>query len=115
MLGRYYPTERLRERIDKVTSSVMENGLYEYFNSRYRFKKDIELGFPSARQHNSEVDDDDLHALNMGQMIRPLYIVIGLLILSILVFVGEIIVFKWKARCDREHLTFQFALYRDLS
>lgn len=100
LFGKHYPTDRLRKRIDKVSNSIMENGLYEWYLVQYKYLNDLKIGFHFLRQYNK---NDDLHTVNMEQMIRPFYLCIGLLIMSIFVFIGEIIVFKWKSRRDRNY------------
>lgn len=97
---------------------MMENGLSEFYKSQYSFCKEVDLNYPSGPEYGKynhrDDDDDDLHALTMDQMIRPLYIVIGLLITSILVFFSEIIFFKWETRRHRNHLIFQFISYFEI-
>lgn len=101
MFGHYYPTDRLRERINKVSISIMENGLHEWYVAYYKYVYDMVL----SRQHNisNNANFDDLHSLTMDQMIRPFYFCIGFVILTIFVFIGELIIFKWKTRRDRKH------------
>lgn len=87
---------------------MMENGLYQFYPAHYKYLNNLKTGFELSRQHNNSDDDIDYsHALTMEQMIRPLYLVIGLLILSLLAFFGEVIIFKWKARRERMHKHFQ--------
>ena len=102
MIGNHYPTDRLRGRIDKVSNSMLENGLLHWHPEYYKYLNDMKTGFKLSREHDADDDDNDsLHSLTFEQMIRPFYLCIGLLIISILVFVGEIIISKWKARRDR--------------
>lgn len=82
---------------------MMENGLYQWYLQYYKYSNDRKTGFQLARKHNTKNEDDDLHALNMEQMIRPFCLCAGLLIVSIVAFIGEIIFFIWTTRRDREY------------
>lgn len=110
VIGKYYPTNRLRERIGNVSNSLMENGLYQFYLELYKQLNNMKIGFKLSRQQNSEdVDDDDnLRALTMKQLIRPFYLAFGLLAASVLVFIGEIFHFKWMTRRDRSKYSHQF-------
>lgn len=85
---------------------MIENGLYQLWLTNYKYLNNLKIAMELSRQHNSKCDhgnDDDLHALTLDQMIRPFYLIIGLLIISLLVLIGEVIFFKWIARRNRTY------------
>lgn len=102
LIGKNYPTSRLYDRIETVSNSMMENGLYQFHIEHRNYLANMKIEFELSQQHSSENDGGDLRALTMVQMIRPFYLVVGLLAMSVLVFIGEIIHFKWMTRRDEQ-------------
>lgn len=86
------------EKIDKTTSSLMANGLYQFYSSFATFTQKCIQG------DLIEKDDDD-RALKMEQLRRPMILVFGLWAVAAIIFVGEVIVNKWKSRRNRSHRT----------
>lgn len=85
-----------------MTLSMMENGLFEFSTSIFKFhlNREIYLRF-------SQFDDDsDLQPLKMPQFIRPMILIYGLLSVTTLVLIGEIIVQKWNSRHIRKRYSF---------
>lgn len=98
--------KRIIDRIDKVTNSLMENGLYKFYASKAEFslkllmrRNDINLGLYG----DNHDDDDDFHPLTMQQMLRVMFILLSLQGIAILIFIGEILIFKWRERRLRKH------------
>lgn len=89
---------------------MMENGLYQFNLEHYKYTYNMKNGFKLSRERSNEDDDDELRALTMEQMIRPFYLTFGLLAISVLVFVGEIIYFKWMALRDRSKYSIEFVI-----
>lgn len=93
----HYVPERLLNKIDKRTSAMMENGMHQFYTSFTNFLRKL-----FARQF-ARSDDDDSQALTMSQLKRPMIFIFGLWGVAIIVFIAEIIIFKWKNRSHIEH------------
>lgn len=87
---RYIP-DRMLERIEKASSSMMENGLYQFFTSFVAFQRKL-----FEQSYNSKSDEDDMLPLTFEQLIRPLFLVFSLWGISIVIFAIEIMVYKWR-------------------
>lgn len=86
----HYVTERLLKKIDRLTSSMIENGLHQYFAATDAFKRnfhDIEY---------SNVKDEEFKELTIDQLKRPMILMVGLVILATVILIIQIIVFKLK-------------------
>lgn len=94
--GCYVPA-RMIDRIDKVTSSLMENGFYQFYASKIDFEQ--KLGMRSIRmEYNINDDDDDLEPLLFEQMRIPLSFLFCMAGISVVVLIGEILHSKWRKR-----------------
>lgn len=81
------------KKFNGMTSSLMANGLYRFYDSFAIFtQKCIEA------DSNDGDDDDDDRALKMEQLRRPMMLVFGLWAVAVVLFVAEVIVKKWKSR-----------------
>lgn len=90
--NRYAP-ERMLDRINRVTSSMMENGVHNFYTSIVAFKSKI-----FQRIHYAQLPNDDMQALTAKQLIRPMILVFSLWGMAVILFIVEIIIFKWKKR-----------------
>lgn len=87
---------RIRKKIDKLTSVIMESGIHEHFQSLKVFDQTMD-GLIKPEFHAV------LEPITIEEMIRPMILICGLWIASILVFIKEIIVHKWIIWRNRRH------------
>lgn len=80
---------------------MVENGLFQFHLELNKYFENMKIRLNKHSSESVDDDDGDLRALTMEQVIRPFYLAVGLLAASVLVFIGEIIYFKWMARRDR--------------
>lgn len=88
-----YIPERMVNKIDETTSSMMENGLYNFYKSFYTFM--LELRQSKILKQNGHNDEK---GLTMDQMMFPFILYLVCLSICLIVFLIEIIVFKLKNR-----------------
>lgn len=81
---------RYRKKFNKVTSSMIESGLYRFYTSFADYK------FKLRRRIHSSEDDENFQALTIQQLRRPMVLIFGLWTLSIVVFIAEHIFHKWQ-------------------
>lgn len=91
--GNYVP-ERMTNRIDRTTSLMTENGLYQFYLSLAAFKQKF-----VDRAYLDE-DEDDFQALTMGQLKRPMILLFCLWAVAMTLFMAEVIISKWKNQRD---------------
>lgn len=84
-----YISERLMKKIDQVTSSMMENGLHQFYSSMNEFRQKF-----IDREYSIE-EQDSFKALAMKQLKRPMILIFGLWVVAVIVLVGERIISKW--------------------
>lgn len=73
-----------------MTASMMESGLIQLYKSLATFKqKLIDRAFTIANV-------DNFRALTMEQLERPLILLSCIWVAAIIVFIVEVIIFKWK-------------------
>lgn len=87
----HYVPERIASKIDSATSSFIENGLYKFYKSLDKFTQKL-----SKRMESSQTDDDDIQALSMEQLKRPMIFISCLWGLAMVLFIGEFIIFKLR-------------------
>lgn len=85
-----YISERFIKKVDTLTSSIMENGLYQFFVRISDFKRKFIL------RDDSSDDDDDTEVLTIQQLKRPMILVFCLWSAAIFIFIAEIIVSKYR-------------------
>lgn len=93
----HYVPKRLITSIDKATSSIMANGLHQFYMTFCDFKQKLIERTHSYLQSDDDDDDDD-QALTMKQLKRPLILLLGMCAITVLVFIAEIVVYKWNNR-----------------
>lgn len=93
LTSKKYVPERLKQKIDMTTNSMMENGLHQFYKSFSTFLMDL-IENRNFNQDNN--DEDNIQALTMEQLKIPLIIFIVLLGLSSIVFVIEVIVYHFN-------------------
>lgn len=87
----------MMEKIDQISSSMMENGMYEYFGSLLEFKQNLLLRNSDVYEgYEFNVKDDFIRPFTMEQLKRPIELILFFYGLAILIFLIEIIVHKWN-------------------
>lgn len=89
--GQYVP-DRLMEKIDKTKSSMMENGLYQFYLDFAAYRQKLNRRIPTNQE------DDDLQALTMEQLERPLVRILCIWSVAMIIFILEFIKMKWSCR-----------------
>lgn len=84
------------KKVDKTTSSMMENGLSQFFLSFTEFKRKI-----LHRANSDAEDDDDFKAMSFEQLKRPLILLFGICGMAIVIFIVEVIIFRCGNRRAR--------------
>lgn len=87
------------KKINEATSSMMEYGFHQFYTSIATFKQKL------VDRVFLDQDDDDLYALTMAQLSRPLVFLLLLCGLASIVFVAEIINFKWRNLRNQRAIT----------
>lgn len=86
----HYIPDRTLQRIDRMTSSMMEYGLFEFYTNFAAFKQKF-----IERIYLSE-EDGDPQALTMGQLKRPAILLVALCAFAAIILIVEIVIFKWQ-------------------
>lgn len=84
---------RFLEHVNKVTDLMTESGLHEFYKS-YAFLKEKYM----QRAFMNQTEDDDMQALTVEQIKRPLFLVFCLFGIATTVFIAELVIVKWKNR-----------------
>lgn len=90
----YYVPERTQQKIDTATRSMMESGLYAFYNSLTQFRLEMNRQVHSKR--GDDEDNDDIKALTIEQLMRPMMIIFCLWGASVALFIVEHFVFRWN-------------------
>lgn len=85
--------------IDRTTISISENGMYEFGEG---LRKVAHLK-GAQRLIGDTSEDDDLHSMFFEQIKRVMLFTLSLYGVATIVFIGEIIVFRWKKWRHRKH------------
>ena len=99
----YYVPARVIDRINKVTSSLMENGFYKSQKSIIDFKLKLKLRMLEVQNPKHTIDDDDddedeFQSLTSAHIKISFYFLLFMYGIAVLVFFGEILYFKWRNR-----------------
>lgn len=92
MESSHYVSERSLNKINKETSSIMANGLHQFYASYCDFKQKL------IERAYLKQNDDDFQALTAQQLVRPLIFLCCLCGVATFIFIGEIVAFQWKHR-----------------
>lgn len=102
--GDQYIPERIRNKLNKKTSFIMENGLQRFYESYGEYLEKSREIF-STHKGNDEHDDyeyydedDGFQALTMDNLRGPMILVLCLFAFSGVILLVEIIMFKLKER-----------------
>ena len=91
--------DRTIQKVNRITRSMMENGMYEFYNSYTHFQSKLH----GHSKFIPEADDDDITPLTFQQMRRFMVFTLSLYGIAVLLFVcAEFFVFKWKNWRDRK-------------
>lgn len=72
---------------------MMQSGLHRFYTSLADYDRKLSREeYLSAKKD----DEDDLQALTMEQFKRPLMLLLSLCAIVVVIFIGEILVFKWN-------------------
>lgn len=95
-----YVPARMVDRIDKVTSSIIENGFYQFYASKIDFDFNLRIRRNDINNNILQGNNinDDLQPLTFEQMRIPIMFLLYMMGISVVVFIGEISYFKWKDR-----------------
>lgn len=88
--------ERMKKMIDETTSSMTENGLHYFYKSFTSFLQKLRV------EELSDAEKDDFEALNVDELRAPLIFCCYLAGFSVLLFLVEMIVSKFKKRSNRK-------------
>lgn len=103
LTSNWYISERMIAKIDEVTDSMAEHGFYQFYHSIMEFKqKYIGQKFSRAIGTN-ENEINDLRPIIIEQLRKPIIIALGLNAIAVIIFVAEILVFKWLQWRDCKH------------
>lgn len=78
------------KKINKATSSIAENGLHQFYDSFIAFQRNF-----IERDHLKQ-QDEDIQALTVEQLRRPMILVFFLWGVAIVIRIAEIIAIKWR-------------------
>lgn len=100
-----YISERMIAKIDKVTNSMAEQGFYQFYHSISDFSQKWVFG-------KFDKDEVDLQSITIEQLRRPIMIILLLNGIASILFVAEILIFKWLKWRNREQRknVFEFIL-----
>lgn len=85
-----YVPDRMLRKIDETTSAMFENGLAKFYQSFIAFQRKF-----IERVYLTPEDDDDVEALKMEQMIRPMTVIFYLWGISVIIFIAENIIWRF--------------------
>lgn len=84
-----YVPDRLLEKINRLTASMMESGLYDFYTSMAEFDRHLRL-------KDLEIDEDDeLKPLTFDHMKRVMILFLFLIGIAVIVFILEVYLLKW--------------------
>lgn len=95
MKSDHYVSKRTLAKVDKVTSSMMENGLHKFYTSFTAFKRQL------FEWSKFSTEDDLEHALTMEQLWRPMILIFWLWGMALVAWIAEILIRRWKNWWDR--------------
>lgn len=100
MKSEYYVPERFIEKVDGMTSSLAESGLYTFFVSFSEFSRK----FVERPYLNRDVgEEDDVQVLTVEQLQRPMILIFFLWALAVIIFIAEVIWIKLKNWFNRRN------------
>lgn len=92
-----YVPERMKNKIDKRTSSIMENGLHQFYENLSAYLEKLR----AQKLLNSEEDDGNNHAINMGDLKSALMFCAYVLMFAWFMLLLEVIMYKQQMRRNR--------------
>lgn len=98
-------SERTISKIDEVANSMAEHGFYGFYQDIMDFKLKHLIG-RLAQVKGMIGDGVDLQSITIEQLRKPVVIVLCLNGIATIVFVIEILVFKWLKWRNRKYLKF---------
>lgn len=106
-----YIPQRIKDKFNKKTSFIMENGLEEFFSSFSAFSENLQnnispLDEDGDRDYNDDDDADEIQALTVDNLRGPVILVLCLSAFSCFIFLIEILVFELKKRRIIGNFTF---------
>lgn len=100
MEGEHYIPDREMKKIDRVTSLMMESGWYARWQSWIEFATPIYLN----RRYGYPVEVGmAIQRIEIQHIRRMIFLYLYLCGLSIIIFIAEILVSKWKKWRNRKH------------
>lgn len=103
----HYVPERVFKKIDQATSLMMESGLYQFYTSLAAFKQK----FVEQTYSNQDDDDDNLQALTMQQLKRPMFLLFSLWAVAKAIFIAEMLVAKFNDWLIRKFYPWALSFY----
>lgn len=92
-MSKYYVPDRMLKKIDQTTSSIMENGLSQFFSSFTAIKRKL-----IERATLGTVNDNEFQALSVEQLKRPMILLFGICAAATILLIAEIIIFRCSNR-----------------
>lgn len=102
MKSDHYVPERFIKKVDKMTSSLAESGLYTFFVSFSEFSRKF---VERAYLNREEEDEENMQVLTVKQLQRPMILIFYLWGLAVITFVAEIILVKLRKWFSRRNQT----------
>lgn len=113
-------SDRTMAKVDWITNSMAENGLYGFYSSAAQFSLNSRVN----RRHIGGFNDDEISPLAMQQFKRVMIFILCFNALAMIAFVTETLVFKWIMWRNRKypvdsvqylkrnnHFTWSFRIY----
>lgn len=95
--------ERTIQRVDRIASSMSENGLYQFYNSF------AEFSYKSYISHNNpQSNDGEIPPITMQQFKRMMLFILCLNGSATVVFLAEILIFMWMDWRNRMYIKFDW-------
>lgn len=98
-----YVPDRLTNKINRITSSIMENGLYHYYEKK---QKDLVTKWSYTLKvltgNNEDEDYDKLVPMSLEQMKRVMLFILCTYGFATIIFFAEIFIFWWNKRLNRK-------------
>lgn len=91
-----YVPERMKSKIDKTTSSIMENGLHRFYENLSKYLDKLR-----ARKLSNLEEDDCNHAINIGDLKSALTFCAYVVMFAWFMLLTEVIMFKHQMRRNR--------------
>lgn len=95
---------RTMKKMDRISNSMAENGLYQFYNSYTAFQK---THYKDSAFQNVIIDAynqvEDITPLTFQHFKRVVVFILFLHAVAFVIFLAEILIFSWKKWRDRKY------------